>query len=392
MKKNVIALSLLFSVNLQAQTFYNNGATVHVSAGSTLFVAGSMLAAPGSTTEILGTVRSTAGLSAATPDNAILLGLDGAFENPSNSNHINGYLGKRGNQSFTFPVGNGTALRSLQMSAPASITDHYTVAWLEGDPGIIPDPSNNNEFHPITDVGNGISSVSKEGQWDWLAVSGNGSGLTIAATLPDMATYAASAGHLRLVGWDGSRWINLSENTGASGLAEGSTLNGTMQPGIAALGIGSVNAALPVVFDDVLARVKSGNLLVQFTSISETNNEYFSILASRNGVDFKEIGRVDSAAEHGNSSTPLEYSFMININNTLVTGSLFFITLLLPAIGRRKKKVLIAAAIFSISFLACRKSKDVLDSSGVEKLFIRIVQIDKDGTKAYSKIVKVQMD
>ncbi|GEM_PF-2697574 len=392
MKKNVIILSLLFSVNLQAQTFYNNGATVHVSAGSTLFVAGNMSAAPGSITEVLGTVNATTGLSAPTPAVAILIGPDGIFGNPSASNHINGYLGKLGNQSFTFPVGNGTALRSLHMSAPASITDHYTVAWLEGDPGIIPDPSNNNEFHPITDLGNGISSVSKEGQWDWLAVTGTGSGLTITATLPDMATYAASASHLRLVGWDGSKWINLSENTGASGLTEGSTLSGTMQPGIAALGIGSVNAALPVVFGDLSARIKGGNLLVQFTSISETNNEYFSVLVSRDGINFREIGRVNSAADKGNSYSALDYRFTINIHSVLAPATLVFLVLLLPAHVQGRRKMLIACLVLVIALAACRKNKDVLDSSGVETLFIRIVQTDKDGSKAYSKIVKVQVD
>jgi len=392
MKKILAGMLLLGNTCLQAQTFYNNGATVVVSTGGTLFVDGSISSASGSILENYGTIKAISGVAAATAETAVAFGINGVFDSPSATNHINGYASKTGNQPFLFPVGNGTALRSLQMSAPSSVTDQYNVAWLEGDPTITPDPSNSNQLHPVTNTGTGILSVAKDGQWDWVTISGTGSGLTITASLPDMATYAATASNLRLVGWNGSQWINLSGTDGASGLTEGSTLAGTMQAGIEALGIGSISAALPVVFGNVEASIRGNQVLVRFTSLSETNNDHFSVLASRDGKDFHEIGTLASSATGGNSNSPIDYHFSIGAQEAAALGSLAFLLFLIPAGITFRKKILMASLLVLVLLAACSKNTDIPGISGAGKLFIRIAQVDKDGTKAYSKIVKVKAD
>jgi hypothetical protein len=155
--------------------------------------------------------------------------------------HVNGYVSKTGNDAFTFPVGSGTDLRTLAISAPASATDQYSVAWIAGDPSTNGDPSNSNVMHATIVVTAPIAAVSATGQWDWVPVSGSGAGLTITVSIPNVSgTTGASAANLRLVGWNGTSWVNLTSASNATGNIEGSTLSGTMIAGIQAIGIGRV--------------------------------------------------------------------------------------------------------------------------------------------------------
>lgn len=62
----------------------------------------------------------------------------------SDIENIDGYIKKYGNTPFIFPVGSGNDLRTLEISAPALITDAYATAWIAGDPGLDLDPTSPN--------------------------------------------------------------------------------------------------------------------------------------------------------------------------------------------------------------------------------------------------------
>lgn len=175
---------------------------------------------------------------------------NGKFIGFSDDANINGYIKKYGATSFLFPVGNGKDLRTLEISAPKINTDVYAVAWLEGD------PSHNNDQtlphageHPVNAVKDPIKAVSKVGQWDWLVGSsriidtngtGDGADLMINVSIPDMRDFAETNA-LRMVGWNGTSWIDLSGTATASGNIEDSQLSGKMIAGISAIGIGRVS-------------------------------------------------------------------------------------------------------------------------------------------------------
>ncbi|MEI9943348.1 MAG: T9SS type A sorting domain-containing protein [Chitinophagaceae bacterium] len=273
-------------INVAGQANYLNGITTTVrsntSAGAMRFNAGAFYT--GSVNNIL----TTAGADA---------------------QHVNGYVGKTGNTSFIYPVGSGTDARSLQISAPSSATDEYDVAWIAGNPSSTGDPSNGNVFHPITSVTGPIISVSPVGQWDWVPVSGTGAGLTITVSIPNMTAFAATA-NLRLVGWNGSTWIDLSGTATASGNNENNILAGTMIAGITAIGIGSISFPLPltlVSFDAVKQGVNTS--LLKWVTVSESNTAGFMAEHSVDGIHYSVIGVVLAA---GNSNTLLNYSLVHN--------------------------------------------------------------------------------
>ncbi|TXB63574.1 hypothetical protein [Phaeodactylibacter luteus] len=222
--------------------------------------------------------------------------------------HVDGYVKKYGNTAFSFPVGDGTVLRQLSISAPTNANDAYAVAWLPGDPSSVGDPSDGGALHSILAVGDSLASVSPAGQWDWLALSGTGEGLSITVSIPDMTGFA-EATDLRLAGWDGGQWVALG-TTGATGLAAGSTLTGTMMAGISAIGIGQQanSPPLPVRLSSfVLRKEGESKSLLAWSTATEQDNDFFTVERSGDGRNYHPIGQIDGA---GTSQAAHYYSYL----------------------------------------------------------------------------------
>ena len=64
---------------------------------------------------------------------------------------------------------------------------------------------------------------------------------------------------------------------------------------------------MPVNLKSISAKEQNGNVVVDWTTGSEINNDYFTIERSNNGYDYLEIGKIDGA---GNSSHDISYSFI----------------------------------------------------------------------------------
>jgi hypothetical protein len=164
-----------------------------------------------------------------------------SYINAADTPHVDGYVkhyADAANQAFSFPVGSSIDYRELIVSGTRSDTAELGVAWIVGDPTSTADPTAPNAGnHAVTSFGTGITAVSTTGQWDWQDLSSDAVGSTVTVSIPDMTALGAAA-DLRLVGWDGTEWVNLSGTSGASGNTEDNTLSGTMIAGITALGIG----------------------------------------------------------------------------------------------------------------------------------------------------------
>ncbi len=207
----------------------------------------------------------------------------------SDANNINGYVlhySSVANEGFVYPVGTGSDLRTLTTSGTISTGAKYGTAWILGNPGTTVDPTDG-ATHSVSALADDIASVSGTGEWDWVDVSGNGQGVTVSVSIPDVSAFSA-ASLLRLVGWNGSKWINLSTtqgSTAATGNVENNTLTGTMQSGITAIAIGRayVTAYLKVFLQGAMVNSTTmTNYLTTsgFVSAAQPfNNSYFSSYA-----------------------------------------------------------------------------------------------------------------
>lgn len=234
----------------------------------------------------------------------------------SDTDNINGYVKKYGNNSFIFPVGNGSDLRTLEISAPSLISDAYATAWILGNPGLDLDPTAPNPGrHSVFSFAWPIVAVSNVGQWDWqvgdagnlgLGTTGTGAGLTITVSIPDMTLFSPKA-YLRLVGWNGTKWIDLSGKATANGNTENSSLSGTMITGITAIGIGRVQSPLALILENFYAISSSCNAVLNWKTSNEINTDLFVVEQSDDGIHFRQITSIKASG----SSIGSNYSVTI---------------------------------------------------------------------------------
>ncbi len=152
----------------------------------------------------------------------------------------------------------------------------------------------------------------------------------------------------------------------------------------------STAAVLPVTFGAIDATLENNQLAINWNTLKETNNSHFEIEASVDGSNFSKIGEIKTKAMEGNSSEELNYEFSTNISGIALAAGLGLLLLGGAGILNSRKKylfVVLAAAGMAFSIAGCNKEDNtVIGNDG--KLFVRIAQVDKDGTKMYSKIVK----
>ncbi|GAB2833440.1 T9SS type A sorting domain-containing protein [Ferruginibacter profundus] len=240
-----------------------------------------------------------------------------AFTGCSDIANINGYIKKYGNSPFIFPVGSGDDLRTLEISSPASVTDAYATAWIKGDPGITADPTAPYAgTHSVFSVTAPIVAVSTAGQWDWQVgdagnlgptTTGTGEGLTITVSIPDM-THFGLASSLRLVGWNGVSWTDLSGAPAANGNTENSTLSGTMIAGITAIAVGSVSGTLPLKLESFDAAAGNCSAVIKWTTLNEINTKEFVLQQSTDNSNYTVVTTVK--AKGGSSVT--DYSLTVS--------------------------------------------------------------------------------
>ncbi len=154
---------------------------------------------------------------------------------------------------------------------------------------------------------------------------------------------------------------------------------------------------LPATFGGITAWLKGGSLLVNWTAEKETNNSRYEIEVSADGKTFRKIGELGSKAVDGNSDTAIEYRFQTPSVGLLGAVGIAGVGLVLLAFtagfgGKRPRKRLLPLVIIAMTLLgaaACSKtSKDAI-AGGTQKIWVRIIQVYKDGARQYSKIVQV---
>lgn len=146
-------------------------------------------------------------------------------------------------------------------------------------------------------------------------------------------------------------------------------------------------APLSVNFGNLNVEIVDQHLVAEWVTLKEQNNDRFDIEYSSNGKNFIGIGSVKSKHVNGYEDTITHYRFQQPLSKlpTMIGAGL----LALMAIGATIKKnrvILLASTIALFLFFACIRNHDVLSEHS--NRYIRIVSIDKDGKKEYSKTVK----
>jgi hypothetical protein len=152
--------------------------------------------------------------------------------------------------------------------------------------------------------------------------------------------------------------------------------------------------SLPVVFDAINASINHDQVTLAWNTLSETNNDHFLVQVSGDGTNFSTVATVKSKADNGNSDTTLQYNLAFSLTDVPALLGMGMLSIFgLAAIGRRNRRVgILLSLIVGIALLqGCTKSSAGV-SPTADKLFIRLLQVDKDGTSTNSKVLLVQRD
>ncbi len=218
----------------------------------------------------------------------------------SDNSFVNGPMRKVGNQVFVFPVGKNGRCRTIAITAPGAVTDQYTAEYFYTDPNLLYNVSNKDvslknvsrcEYGSLTKVGAVINP--------FVTLSWNTNSCGV-ATVSD----------LRVARWNAvaNKWNDLG-----NGLTTGSATAGTVLAAsnfsvfnIFTLGSVGTTNVLPIELSSFNAKYEGDNVHVYWETMSEINNDYFTVEKSNDGFSFEKIGIVQGA---GNSTIKNNYSF-----------------------------------------------------------------------------------
>jgi len=243
-----------------------------------------------------------------------------SYSGADNANNIDGYIRKSGSASFIFPVGNNGHYGPFSASADAT-----TGAYFYADPNsaIVPNPAGGNypplpagAPFPTSSKGSGVTSVSSVEYWD---IDGSGpTNLTLTwnAGSGVGALTGNTLSQLAIVGWDGSKWVNIPSTVdatsvlgGSSSLVAGSiTTNAGITPDTyTAYTLGYTGTPLPVTLLSFTAVKESGAVKLNWKTTDEVNFSRYEVQYSRPNLgDWTAIGTVASATANTLNN---DYSF-----------------------------------------------------------------------------------
>lgn len=156
----------------------------------------------------------------------------------------------------------------------------------------------------------------------------------------------------------------------------------------------TVESVLPVHFGSFSAVLYNNQLAVNFSTLSETNNDHFNLQASENGADFKTIATIRSKNINGNANGPTEYYLTLDIAGKISFALAALALLALGTLGfTRKTRIILCAAFIlgaaSMLIKSCQKKEDAVSAAGRLKTYLRIQQVDKNGHSEYSKVITI---
>jgi hypothetical protein len=306
--KKLFGLSAALCLSLTLMT--DPAAAQSSSQGNTVISEGTQMTVFGAHTFLTGGAGIQPGIvkaNRATSPGILGFGTSASYSGQDDANHVDGYVSKDGTSAFVFPVGDGTKLRTIGISAPASSGVYKAAYWSESA-GTATLPAG--APFPLTSKKSDVTGVSAVEYWDL-----DGSGpvnitLTWDAASNLNALASSNMVNLIIVGYNPAttQWESLGKaggTTGALATTGSITATGVVPNNYSAFTFGA-NIALPVTLVAFDARKEGTTASLAWSTTEETNSDRFEIERSANGKAWNKIGTVASTGE---SKVLVKYSF-----------------------------------------------------------------------------------
>ncbi len=216
----------------------------------------------------------------------------------SNNGFVNGMVRKTGNQNFQFPVGDDGFFQPIGIENIATAGSIYEARFLhQNGPGTY-----SYNWEPS------ITNVATCNYWLLEKLSGSTARVRLSWGNDDDCEINAPT-DLVVSRYNGAMWVNHWQQSITGNAAAGTVLSSDLitQSGPFALASTSNQNPLPVTWLQFEAIQKNHSVALNWSTASETNNDYFAVEHSTDGFFFRELARLSGA---GNSSQELNYSWV----------------------------------------------------------------------------------
>jgi hypothetical protein len=308
----------LTSMNFRGGSITNSGAAVNLTTTNTLVNFSGTTTIPASITvktynanftngilRVLGTFDFT------TTNNGTVVG---SVTNFSNASHINGTARLLGKASFIFPIGDGSFAAPMGVDNPSGSGSQVYAATY------------NNSAYSNLNAATGLYNVSNEEYWRLDRTGGTGgvkvrlyydidrSGAIYNTSDLTVAYYETSTSLWNDVGQTGKTVNTITNSTGFVVSPNFVGYSNSTTTFLFTFGSTSALNPLPIKLLNFTAVENNKSVNVKWTTINETNNDFFTIERSTDGKTWSEIGTVNAI---GNSNEMIQYEM---IDNTPANG------------------------------------------------------------------------
>ncbi|MFN4123794.1 MAG: T9SS type A sorting domain-containing protein [Flavobacteriales bacterium] len=242
-------------------------------------------------------VNFTSGRMRTTSTNPITFADNATAVNMSNNSYVNGPVIKEGDDAFTFPLGKGSVYRPISISAPSTTAARFVAEYFLDDSNIL---------YPHSSKDASIHHLSACEYWilDRLASS---AAVSVTLTWNTVSCGVTSLGDLLVARWDGSQWRDHGNGGTTGNTTAGSITSSGPISSFSPFTLSSSNEEnpLPVELLNFEAKVVDQHVELEWVTLSEINNDYFTIERSYDAVNFEAVSVVSGA---GNSNIRLTYN------------------------------------------------------------------------------------
>lgn len=299
----VVLAGLTSTVNLLGTTSTSLAGTATETLGSLVVnKTGSVTIPSGKVVQVSGTGIFSSGI---VNQNGTFRFLNGSSTSgANNSSYVNGQVIKVGNQPFVFPVGASNYYRPIAISSPNLTTDHFTARY------ILTDPS---PTYTHTSKDPSIDHIGRCEYWI-LDRTGGSSNVNVTLSWDVTSCGVTNLADLVVARWDAGQamWKDQGNGGTTGNTSQGTIVSAGTVNNFSPFTLASTTAQNPLPIELVSfncsALNKSSNKLTWVTA-SETNNEYFVVEYSENGIDFFPKEKIKAV---GNSFITTNYSYVDN--------------------------------------------------------------------------------
>ena len=215
----------------------------------------------------------------------------------SNASYVEGPMIKRGNDAFTFPVGNNGFYAPIAISAPSSTSAEFLAQYFNVDPNTSGYNTNQKDLS--------LDHVSICEYWilNRVATTNN---VNVILSWDSRSCGVTNLAELAVARWDGSMWRDHGNGGTTGTTTSGTVVTSAPVTNFSPFTLASVTAnnPLPVELISFDAIINSAQVDLKWVTATEINNDYFVVEKSKDGENWEEVVWTDGAE---NSNYTMEY-------------------------------------------------------------------------------------